>query len=1014
MNPFAYNWQGQCTWYAYGRMLETGLLPATIKNNALFRGHAGTWKNDALKVDLPVTSTPTPGARGLVVWPPNTQWAGSVGHVAFLEEVYPDGRVRITESNWPTGSGIKERILTPAQYAGLSFVQLENAQTNSYNAPPATPGQQRQYIVRSGDTLSGIAQRELGDANRWREIQKPGGGTFTDAEARNLQVGQSVYLPVSYQSGSGVPVTQQPSSTPGVNGNIQWVNFSGTVGPPIGVNLRNSTRFSDRSSRNEPNGKRLEFDAWTYGEVGTDMWNGNQDARWFKVKGTNLWVPSAYIYGNPPNSTPMPGGSSGSNSGGGSQSVVQALRTAIIGQESGYNYKAVNPDSGALGFAQIMPFNIGPWSREALGYEITRAQFLNSPDLQLKIIDYKLNQYYQNAIAASGGNMDIAVRRVASAWYSGDPNLYANTRPQYYNGNQYPSIADYTLSVLGKFRQAYGSGSANNSNNSNNSNSSNNAGLNLVNFTGSVMPPIGVARRNSPNFSDKNGKADPYGKVLSFDAWRYGETGTDYQLGTPDARWFRIAGTNEWVPSAYINGNPPNSSPMPGGGAVGNVTIGVTPIDDPATDEPKQQPVEKPSHSDYEKLVWAIYDYRSNDPQKRSKAEQDIADLGYEVAPEGIFDDNSGTGFFALGLTSKTKPPVLVIRGTEPTGTEDIIADLDPRGIGFMQFEANKDKVQAWLTKQSSPVDVTGHSLGGALAQWFGASYANQVQEVVTFNAPGIPKNVVSKFSSNPNATATHYIVSGDVVSMAGQAYLPGSVKFIKYDDTKFPDFIDPTSEHLIGATTKLIPLIYPIAAVTPALKDLSLNSQMTVDELSSPTFMYLDNDYFSFLLTLAGVSGLANLLSLIPALQGVGVSASKFLLELTVSLSTRLTTELARLKHGPVIVAVLKALDVAWEALTGPVKAAIEAAWNAAKNWSTAAWSAITKWTADAWNATTKWTADTWNATTQWTADTWNTTTQWTSEMWNKTATAVGDALTNIGNFFSSFTLPNISWPWN
>ncbi|MGA9377730.1 MAG: BPSL0067 family protein [Phormidium sp.] len=90
--------------------------------------------------------------------------------------------------------------------------------------------------------------------------------------------------------------------------NITFVNFSGTVGPSIGVNLRNSPRFSDRSSRNEPNGKRLEFDAWTYGEVGTDMWTGQSDARWFKVKGTNLWVPSAYINGNPPNSSPMPGG----------------------------------------------------------------------------------------------------------------------------------------------------------------------------------------------------------------------------------------------------------------------------------------------------------------------------------------------------------------------------------------------------------------------------------------------------------------------------------------------------------------------------------------------------------------------------------------------------------------------------------------------------------------------------------------------------------------------------------
>jgi pimeloyl-ACP methyl ester carboxylesterase len=73
------------------------------------------------------------------------------------------------------------------------------------------------------------------------------------------------------------------------------------------VNLRNSTRFSDRSSSNEPYNKRLEFDGWTYGETVTDLWLGTPDARWFKVKGTNFWVPSAYIYGNPPNSSPMPG-----------------------------------------------------------------------------------------------------------------------------------------------------------------------------------------------------------------------------------------------------------------------------------------------------------------------------------------------------------------------------------------------------------------------------------------------------------------------------------------------------------------------------------------------------------------------------------------------------------------------------------------------------------------------------------------------------------------------------------
>ena len=112
-----------------------------------------------------------------------------------------------------------------------------------------------------------------------------------------------------------VTVTPPPTSIPSPTGNLNWVNFSGTVGPSLGVNLRYSNRFSDRSSQNEPYGKTLQFDAWTYGEVGTNMWLGTPDARWFKVKGTNLWVPSAYIYGNPPNSSPMPGGSNNSSGG---------------------------------------------------------------------------------------------------------------------------------------------------------------------------------------------------------------------------------------------------------------------------------------------------------------------------------------------------------------------------------------------------------------------------------------------------------------------------------------------------------------------------------------------------------------------------------------------------------------------------------------------------------------------------------------------------------------------------
>lgn len=80
----------------------------------------------------------------------------------------------------------------------------------------------------------------------------------------------------------------------------------------------------------------------------------------------------------------------------------------------------------------------------------------------------------------------------------------------------------------------------------------------LADFTGWVMPEKGVALRNSPDEDDRSSLAEPYKETLTFDAWTYGDTVTDYQLGTPDNRWFRIAGTDYWVPSAYIFGNPPD------------------------------------------------------------------------------------------------------------------------------------------------------------------------------------------------------------------------------------------------------------------------------------------------------------------------------------------------------------------------------------------------------------------------------------------------------------------------
>jgi hypothetical protein len=131
---------------------------------------------------------------------------------------------------------------------------------------------------------------------------------------------------------------------------------------------------------------------------------------------------------------------------------ITALRRAIIGQESGDNFRAVNPHSGALGYGQVMPENVPSWTKEALGRSLSTDEFLNNPDAQLKTIDHKLSQYFKGAIQKANGDEAIAVRRVASAWYSGQGDLWNDTTPQSYNGASYPSISEYTGSVFQKYR----------------------------------------------------------------------------------------------------------------------------------------------------------------------------------------------------------------------------------------------------------------------------------------------------------------------------------------------------------------------------------------------------------------------------------------------------------------------------------------------------------------------------------------------------------------------------------
>ncbi|HEY9262909.1 hypothetical protein, partial [Chitinophaga sp.] len=114
----------------------------------------------------------------------------------------------------------------------------------------------------------------------------------------------------------------------------------------------------------------------------------------------------------------------------------------IRSKESSDNYRAINKDSGALGGYQVMPFNLfggSEWDRKALGRDISRDEFLNSPGLQDTIARYQLQQYLQKYGAAGA----------AVAWYGGEGSV-KNMHSKTTQAGGYPSLYAYWTSVLSR------------------------------------------------------------------------------------------------------------------------------------------------------------------------------------------------------------------------------------------------------------------------------------------------------------------------------------------------------------------------------------------------------------------------------------------------------------------------------------------------------------------------------------------------------------------------------------
>lgn len=109
---FGYNGYdyGYCTWYTANRRAAVGKpVPANF-------GNAISWKYRAAAIGMPVSNVPQAHA---VIWTP---YSSGWGHVGFVEEVFADGSVRVSEMNVRGWSVVSEKVLTPEQAAGYSYI----------------------------------------------------------------------------------------------------------------------------------------------------------------------------------------------------------------------------------------------------------------------------------------------------------------------------------------------------------------------------------------------------------------------------------------------------------------------------------------------------------------------------------------------------------------------------------------------------------------------------------------------------------------------------------------------------------------------------------------------------------------------------------------------------------------------------------------------------------------------------------------------------------------------------
>lgn len=147
-----------------------------------------------------------------------------------------------------------------------------------------------------------------------------------------------------------------------------------------------------------------------------------------------------------------------------------------------------------------------------------------------------------------------------------------------------------------------------------------------------------------------------------------------------------------------------------------------------------------------------------------------------------------------------TKNAIVSFRGTggsaateEDGQAKGFLADLDPSGVGRTAFANGEGVMTEWANEaaQYGRITITGHSLGGAMAQRFyvlASAIAPEKLRLLTYQAAAIDMGTAAKVTGKKDpqrkgAKSTRVNARGDMVPHLGGAQVPSSK--LKYTANK-------------------------------------------------------------------------------------------------------------------------------------------------------------------------------------------------------------------------------------